>query len=388
MGPDDEIQSSPVWGGWDGEHFMFSLTRGRQKYENLVRNPTIAVSATDPDNPYRYLEIRGTVVRVDDDASNTFIDSMAKKYMGVDEYPMAPTGRPPRRDGRDADAHDQDGLRPEFARSSRSLAAVGVGRAQSIGDRCAGSGGGGVQSGPRSNSPSRRFPPGRARRAAPPPRLTRSYAQRPPSRRPACDVRRAGAEAGEIGVVHLRQVQVALSGERRCRSVDLLDVADQPAPLHELEPFEPGRFHQRVDHLDQIVDERLILGAVECEARLDVDQHGIEMARLVADDAVEAQPLPTGEVVFARGEQTERIREVGVDQLLGRVDAAADHAAGFDQAHPGTDEEAGAFEAADDVRVEVGDRGPVGLAHALAVGAVDHPERSVITRWWPSTSPT
>jgi len=92
LGPDDEIQSSPVWGGWDGEHFMFSLTRGRQKYENLVRNPTIAVSGTDPDNPYRYLEIRGTVVRVDNDSSNAFIDSMAKKYMGVDEYPMHQPG--------------------------------------------------------------------------------------------------------------------------------------------------------------------------------------------------------------------------------------------------------------------------------------------------------
>lgn len=92
MGPDEEIQSSPVWGGWDGEHFLFSLTRGRQKYENLVRNPTVAVSGIDPDNPYRYLEIRGTVVRVDDDSSNAFIDSMAKKYMGVDEYPMHQPG--------------------------------------------------------------------------------------------------------------------------------------------------------------------------------------------------------------------------------------------------------------------------------------------------------
>ena len=92
MGPDDEIQSSPVWVGWDGEHFMFSLTRGRQKYENLVCNPTIAVSATDPDNHDRTLEIRGTVVRVDDDSSNAFIDSMVKKYMGVDEYPMHQPG--------------------------------------------------------------------------------------------------------------------------------------------------------------------------------------------------------------------------------------------------------------------------------------------------------
>ena len=87
MGPHDEIQSSPVWGGWDGEHFMFSLTRGRQKYENLVHNPTIAVPGTDPDSPYRYLEIRGTVVRIDNDSSNTFIDSMAKKYIDADAYP-------------------------------------------------------------------------------------------------------------------------------------------------------------------------------------------------------------------------------------------------------------------------------------------------------------
>ena len=91
-GPDDEIQSSPVWGGWDGEHFVFSLTRGRQKYRNLVRNPTIALSGTDPDNSYRYLEIRGTVVRIDDDSSNAFIDSMAKKYMGVDAYPFHQPG--------------------------------------------------------------------------------------------------------------------------------------------------------------------------------------------------------------------------------------------------------------------------------------------------------
>jgi PPOX class probable F420-dependent enzyme len=92
LGPDDEIQSSPVWGGWDGEHFLFSLTRGRQKYENLVRNPTIALSGIDPDNPYRNLEIRGTVVRIDDDSSNSFIDSMAKKYMDADAYPFHQPG--------------------------------------------------------------------------------------------------------------------------------------------------------------------------------------------------------------------------------------------------------------------------------------------------------
>ncbi|WP_420453174.1 PPOX class F420-dependent oxidoreductase [Ilumatobacter sp.] len=92
LGPDGELQSSPVWGGFDDGHFVFSLTKGRQKFHNLERNPTIAVSGTDPDNPYRYLEIRGTLARVDDDSDNSFIDSMAKKYMDADEYPFHQPG--------------------------------------------------------------------------------------------------------------------------------------------------------------------------------------------------------------------------------------------------------------------------------------------------------
>ena len=92
IGPDGEPQSTPVWADWDGTHVRFSQTRGRQKYENLQRNPEIALSATDPDDPYRYLEIRGRVVGIDADADNAFIDSMAKKYMGQDTYPYHQPG--------------------------------------------------------------------------------------------------------------------------------------------------------------------------------------------------------------------------------------------------------------------------------------------------------
>ena len=92
QGPNGELQSSPVWGGFADGHFVFSLTKGRQKYHNLQANPSIAVSGTDPDNSYRYLEIRGTVVRVDDDSTNAFIDSLANKYMGVDAYPFHQPG--------------------------------------------------------------------------------------------------------------------------------------------------------------------------------------------------------------------------------------------------------------------------------------------------------
>lgn len=86
-GPQGEMQSSPVWMGHADGNLLFSLTTGRQKYRNLDANPSVALSATDPENPYRYLEVRGSVVRVDQDVDNAFINSMAKKYMGKDEYP-------------------------------------------------------------------------------------------------------------------------------------------------------------------------------------------------------------------------------------------------------------------------------------------------------------
>jgi hypothetical protein len=91
-GPKGEPQSNPVWFDWDGQHVRFSQTTTRQKYRNLQRDPRIAVSLVDPKNPYRYLEIRGTVIRIDDDADKAFINAMAKKYLNLDTYPYDQPG--------------------------------------------------------------------------------------------------------------------------------------------------------------------------------------------------------------------------------------------------------------------------------------------------------
>ena len=87
LGPDGEPQSNPVWFDWVGEHVKFSQTKTRQKYHNLQRDPRIALSIVDPENPFRYLEIRGEVTRVEEDLNIDFISSMAKKYLGLDRYP-------------------------------------------------------------------------------------------------------------------------------------------------------------------------------------------------------------------------------------------------------------------------------------------------------------
>jgi PPOX class probable F420-dependent enzyme len=92
IGPDGEPQSNPVWFDWDGENIKFSQTKTRQKYKNVGRDPRIAVSIVDPENPYRYLEVRGEVTEIEEDPDNDFIDAMAKKYLGMDEYPYHQPG--------------------------------------------------------------------------------------------------------------------------------------------------------------------------------------------------------------------------------------------------------------------------------------------------------
>ncbi|MDX1620793.1 MAG: PPOX class F420-dependent oxidoreductase [Nitriliruptorales bacterium] len=88
LGPDGEPQSHPVWYDFLDGRLLISTTKSRQKYRNVSRDPRVSVSITDPDDPYRYLEIRGRVESIDDDPEKKFIDSLAQKYLGEDEYPQ------------------------------------------------------------------------------------------------------------------------------------------------------------------------------------------------------------------------------------------------------------------------------------------------------------
>ncbi|HEV2755184.1 MAG TPA: PPOX class F420-dependent oxidoreductase [Actinomycetota bacterium] len=84
--PEGNPRTSPMWFEWDGERVLLSHTKARAKSRDVAANPRIALSITDPDDPYRYIEIRGRV-EVEDDPEKTLIDRLAKKYMGQDKYP-------------------------------------------------------------------------------------------------------------------------------------------------------------------------------------------------------------------------------------------------------------------------------------------------------------
>ena len=85
--PDGTPQVTPVWCDFDGQHVLINTAVGRMKDRNLQRDPRTSMSILDPDNPYRYLEVRGKVVERTLSGADEHIDKMAKKYMGVDRYP-------------------------------------------------------------------------------------------------------------------------------------------------------------------------------------------------------------------------------------------------------------------------------------------------------------
>ncbi|MGZ3675342.1 MAG: PPOX class F420-dependent oxidoreductase [Ktedonobacterales bacterium] len=96
LGPKGEPQVSAVWFTWDGTHIVFALNKARQKYRNLVRDPRVAIAITDPADPYRTLEIRGAVARIDDDRDFRFINAASLKYLNRDSTPQE-TGLPEER---------------------------------------------------------------------------------------------------------------------------------------------------------------------------------------------------------------------------------------------------------------------------------------------------
>src|SRR5437868_12875920 len=90
--PDGTPQVTPVWVDYDGKHVIFNSAEGRQKDRNLRRNPNVALSIVDPDNPYRYLQVRGKVVEITKNGADQHIDKLAKKYLGKDKYPNRQPG--------------------------------------------------------------------------------------------------------------------------------------------------------------------------------------------------------------------------------------------------------------------------------------------------------
>jgi PPOX class probable F420-dependent enzyme len=89
---DGAPQVTPLWIEVDGDDLLVNTARGRAKARNVERDQRVALSVLDPGDPYNVVVVRGTVVEVTTEGADAHIDRLAKKYLGVDEYPMRQPG--------------------------------------------------------------------------------------------------------------------------------------------------------------------------------------------------------------------------------------------------------------------------------------------------------
>jgi PPOX class probable F420-dependent enzyme len=84
---DGAPSATPMWFKWDGEGLRFTHTTKRQKLKHLEAEPRLSFTIIDPDNPYRYLEVRGVVDRVEDDPTGSFYVELGKRYGNAEQTP-------------------------------------------------------------------------------------------------------------------------------------------------------------------------------------------------------------------------------------------------------------------------------------------------------------
>src|SRR5215469_6163994 len=90
--PDGSPQVTPVWFDRKDGVFRINTAKGRVKARNLKEGSPVAIAIMDPDNAYRYVQVRGTVSRVAEKGADAHIDLLAKKYLGQDKYPFRQPG--------------------------------------------------------------------------------------------------------------------------------------------------------------------------------------------------------------------------------------------------------------------------------------------------------
>ncbi len=89
---DGSPQVTPVWVDYDAKYVRVNSALGRVKDKNMRRDPRVSLSIQDPDNPYRYVEIRGKVVEITQNGADDHINKLSQKYLGKPEYPYRKPG--------------------------------------------------------------------------------------------------------------------------------------------------------------------------------------------------------------------------------------------------------------------------------------------------------
>ena len=85
--PDGSPHVSPVWVDYDGQYILINTAKGRRKEANMRERPRVALDIVDPENPFRFLSIRGRVVEITEEGANGHRDRLDTRYLGITQYP-------------------------------------------------------------------------------------------------------------------------------------------------------------------------------------------------------------------------------------------------------------------------------------------------------------
>jgi len=90
--PDGSPQVTPVWGNFDDSHILINTAEGRLKHKNIIKDPRVALSVVDSENPLNMTTIRGKVVEIISDSEYIHANKLTKQYMDLEEYPFKRLG--------------------------------------------------------------------------------------------------------------------------------------------------------------------------------------------------------------------------------------------------------------------------------------------------------
>ncbi|HEV7529304.1 MAG TPA: PPOX class F420-dependent oxidoreductase [Solirubrobacteraceae bacterium] len=89
---DGSVHGVPVWVDVQDGLPTLNTAEGRAWPRNLQRDPRVTLTVQNMENPYEYVEIRGTEAERTHDGADEHIDALAKKYMDADTYPLRQPG--------------------------------------------------------------------------------------------------------------------------------------------------------------------------------------------------------------------------------------------------------------------------------------------------------
>ena len=85
INPNGYPHLSVVWVERDGNDLLVSTIKGRRKYLNMERDPKVTLLVYPKDDPYTYVEVRGTV-SLTEEGGRELIDRLNQQYTGTERF--------------------------------------------------------------------------------------------------------------------------------------------------------------------------------------------------------------------------------------------------------------------------------------------------------------